>query len=730
MRRNIINRLFLAFTFVIMLSIAGVYAGETPKVSLKHPAQPSIEELIKRLPEKHPKLFFRPETIGAYRIKLETKLSMYRQHFLDNAEIWLKDPIAKNMPEPYPVDADPFSPEYNKLRQDNNQIATNAVDHACNLAFAYMLNGDKRFGARAREWIMLVVSWPADEATSYKNNDEAALSIMCGIPRAYTWAYAALNGKERNQVIKTMSQRGAEVYAYSQDKTTPASLSNAWPHLGETAIAFIDDIPEARIWLKYALDIFYQVYPVLGDKDGGWHDGIAYWNKDITAVSWWLDIMKSAFDIDGYKHSYFSHAGDFPLYVSPSGTDFGFGDASDTFSSSELNPIMQVLSDRVGNPYWKWFAMQSSKPDRFDNFDYRDMLRLPESSISPVDPDEKLPDSKIFHDTGIASLHVEPFKASDDVHVLFKSSPLGTQSHGFNAQNSFLLWAFGKPLLTWSGHRDWQGSRHHQDWMWETFSDNCITVNGQGQKKHSADARGKIIAELLRPEFDYVAGDATEAYEGRLDKFVRHVMFVKPRIVIILDELQAPQPSTFQYHLNAPNKFSIKAQYEIETRNDAATARIIFATPDNLKITQTSGPNPQSIGFDQTQWRITAETPDKVKETSFLSIVRPYPSGKILGAKLENASRGKTNLCYFAVDSHRILMIHNPSRDMFTYGSIESDAGFLMMMSWGDRKEEAYLFVTDATNVKTGKQTLFESDKREPYFVKWQDVKDKIPQDK
>ncbi len=723
--RNIIKRLFLASTFAVILLISGVYAEDSPKASAEHTAQPAIEDLLKRLPPKHPKLFFRPETIGDYRIKLETKFSDYRQIFLENAERRLKDAVGEVKFKA--TGSNESILENIKLRQDNHQIVTNAVDHACNLAFAYMLNGEKRFGVRASEWIMSVMDWPADGATSFKNDDEAAMNILSGISRAYTWAYGALKGEERDVIIKTMSQRGAEVYAVLRDKDNLSPSSNAWHHLGETAIVFIDDIPEAHAWLEYAMDVFYKNYPVLGDQEGGWHDGIAYWNKDITALSWWMDIMKSALNIDGYKNSYLSHAGDFPLYVCPNGSEFGFGDDSDIFSSSELSPLMHVLAERVGNPYWKWFAMQSFKPDRFNNPDYRDMLRLPESSISPVDPNKKLPDSKIFHDVGIASLHVEPFKASDDVHVLFKSSPLGTQSHGFNAQNSFLLWAFGKPLLTWSGHRDWQGSRHQQDWMWETFSDNCITINGQGQKKHSPDARGKIIAEWLSPDFDYVAGDATEAYEGRLNKFVRHIMFVKPRIVIMLDELQAPQPSTFQYHLNAPNKFSIKAQYEIETKNDAATARIMFATPDNLKITQTSGPNPPSIGFDQTQWRLTAETPDKVKDTSFLTMLRPYPSGKLLIAKMENARRQKTNLCFYAVDSHRLLMVHNPTREIFTYGSIESDSGFLLMMSWGDREEEAYLFVTDATTVKTGQYTIFESKKREPFFVKWKDIMDKIP---
>ena len=79
-----------------------------------------------------------------------------------------------------------------------------------------------------------------------------------------------------------------------------------------------------------------------------------------------------------------------------------------------------------------------------------------------------------------------------------------------------------------------------------------ITVNGQGQTPHDAGARGKIIAFHTSDHFDFVAGEAAEAYDGRLDRFTRSILFVKPDLILIYDQLKAPKPATFEWWLHAP----------------------------------------------------------------------------------------------------------------------------------------------------------------------------------
>lgn len=689
--------------------------------------QPTIGDFMGRIPKEHPKLILRPETVAAFRQNIEKNIPLVKSRFIARAEKMLNDPIQVEEPAPYPDGHRGVGQENIELWRKNQKIVQDAVDRAANLAFAFLLTGDSRLGAKTREIVMAVVSWPADGTTSYRYNDECAMPILCGISRAYTWAYHAFTEKDREKILQTMTARGREVYQilYDEEQQTvrpyESHRNRAWHFLGEAAIAFSHEIPEARHWLQYALDIFYNVYPVWSDDDGGWHEGAAYWKSYMERITWWLDVFQAAFKLDGYTKPFFNKAGDFPLYVVSPGSEFGgFGDNSDTLKPASLGSLMDLLASRAENPYWKWYAVKVGIADPNREPTYYDLAQFRVSDAAIKAPDD-LPESKVFHGTGIASLHSNLVDSNEDVHVLFKSSPFGRRSHGFNAQNSFLLWAFGRPLLTWSGHRDWHGSPHHTQWMWETASDNSITVNGEGQIKHSPLAKGDIIDEYLDPRFDYVAGDATEAYGGHLKRFVRSICFIKPRLIFVLDELEAPEPSTFTLNLHSYNPFNIKAQYEIETGDDVATARIAFVTPSDLVVTQSEGCTPPPVGFDKKQWNLKAETPGNVLQTHFLTMIRPYPSHKVLESKMEFARKGNVQMYFCAIDNHKVILFVNPNREPFTFGVLSSDAAFLLTGSYNDENAESILFAADAGFVKMSGKALFESPMRNHYFTQWKD---------
>ena len=131
------------------------------------------------------------------------------------------------------------------------------------------------------------------------------------------------------------------------------------------------------------------------------------------------------------------------------------------------------------------------------------------NAVPPLPPARSpagLPPSKIFHGIGVASLHTTLTDSREDVHVLFKASPFGSQSHGHNPQNSFQLNAYGDALLVANGYRDLHGSKFHNQWVHTTRAQNAVLVNGEGQVPHSVAARGEIVREKLTPAYDYIAG--------------------------------------------------------------------------------------------------------------------------------------------------------------------------------------------------------------------------------
>ena len=84
-----------------------------------------------------------------------------------------------------------------------------------------------------------------------------------------------------------------------------------------------------------------------------------------------------------------------------------------------------------------------------------------------------------------------------------------------------------------------------------------MLVDGKGQIPHTPAPHGKIIAEKLTKEWDWVVGDATEAYGGRLKRYHRHVVLLKPDVVMIYDDLVATKAATFQFMLHGLRAFEV-----------------------------------------------------------------------------------------------------------------------------------------------------------------------------
>jgi hypothetical protein len=365
------------------------------------------------------------------------------------------------------------------------------------------------------------------------------------------------------------------------------------------------------------------VYPVWSDDDGGWHEGVSYWSSYIGRFTWWADVMREAMGIDAYDKPYFSRLGYYAMYLMPPGkVSGGFGDGANRRRASQLVPLMSQLAAQAGNGHWQWYVEQMGGPSKASG--YIGFIRGALPKVEPEAPDG-LPVSKLFRGTGQAYLNTTLTSADKDVQVIFKSSPMGTQSHGNAGNNSFVLWAYGQRLLIRTGHYYNYGGPHHRDWIWSTRSVNNITVNGHGQAKRTAKAQGEITAFKTTPSMDIVIGEAGQAYEPALERFTRAVIFVKPELVVVYDRLEAKEPSTYEYWLHAVNKIDVEGQRGVQVRNDDVVCDIDFLAPTGLTFKQTDQYDPNPIPrIKLREWHLTATTPEKSKRMEFVTLYRPH----------------------------------------------------------------------------------------------------------
>lgn len=601
--------------------------------------QPTLDELKKRIPKEHPRLFFRPEEIQKLREWAKSEGRKVFEPLLREAERLLK---SEPTPEPK-VRGSLRDPQTRKYWWPNREQTLKACMEAETLALVYLLTGEKRFGEGARKWILHLSSWDPDGPTNFNLNCEAAKPMLHRLPRAYDWAYDVLTEEEREKVRQVMRRRALDAWRSWEVREGNGHLNapydshgnRTWHKLAECAIAFLGEIPEAEIWLDYAVNKFFAAYPVWSDDDGGWHEGLSYWAGYMGKFVWWAEVAEKALGIDSFRKPFFANVGNYALYTAPPGSpDMGFGDLSHGRPSSGWS-FVPYFAIKTRNPYLAWWAEQW----RMSLTTNDPIIHLVFGRLKPIapKPPTDLPTSKVFRGIGVAILNSTLLSAAENVQVRFKSSPFGRQSHGHDPHNSFTLNAYGDALLVNCVYRDWHGSPFHTQWCWSTKAHNALLVNGEGQKPHSPDPFGKIVAWEFQGKVDYVAGDATDAYEGKLKRFIRHIVFVKPDVIVIADEVVASRPSTFQWMLHGLSEFVVNEPAQMLTlERERAGLLVHYIAPEPLRFRQWSGYEPKpDIEFMggrtfPTQWHLEASTTTERERIFTLTVLRPYRKGEKL----------------------------------------------------------------------------------------------------
>jgi len=607
---------------------------------------PTVAQQRERVPRKHPRLFMRPEDLPRLRELAAGREQKAFRKLCDEA-----DKIIKTGPTSEPTERGSARDKENdaavKFWWPNRQQTEKACKEAEMLAFVYLITQDKKYGEAARKWVLHLASWDPDGPTNFKLNCEAGKPMLHRPARAYDWAWDMFTPEERKKIQTVTQRRIKDAWESGEVSRGVGHLSRpynshgnrVWHKISETGIAFLDEIPEATTWLDYAVNKFYACYPVWSDDDGGWHEGVSYWSGYMSKAVWWMQVSKSALGIDGYKKPFFSQVGDYPLYIAPPGSpNSGFGDLAYNPPSGGVGAFMEYHlragAAQSGNShagYWRWWTEQWKMKGESGWLGFLYDANLPE--MPAAKPPSDLPQSKVFHGIGIASLHTTLLDARDDVHFLMKSSPFGSQSHGHNPQNTFQLNAYGEPLLITCVYRDLHGSKFHYQWAHSTLAQNGVLVNGEGQEKHKATPQGRIIAEQLTPQFDYVCGDAVAAYSNRLTRAFRHVAFVKgdKPFIVLYDDLAAREPGTFQFMLHALKPFTMdEKNAQLSVEQPKAGVAVKYLPVSQLSFRQWNGYDPKPKKEFPNQWHVEAGTQVRQKESEMLTVLVPYRAGKLI----------------------------------------------------------------------------------------------------
>ena len=611
------------------------------------------KELLRRVPAEHSRILYPKADLDRIRATLSsTRAKSWRacKSSADRA-------LSKGIPE-FPKyhlieDAGTARLEYGRYFSYFRGYVDGAL---MNLALVFLMSEEEKYARAAKEILLEIASWPTDDddvtSVSAKWGDEAGLSFSKCAHIAYDWLYPALDDRERKQVFDMCRARAWQTYRRLERRnylTYPGESHNGRliAYLTDMSLAMAGETPDTETWLTYSLKALLTFYPHWAGVDGGWAEGTPYglWYNTFYIPA--FESLRKLADYDIWKRPFFNNVRYFFFYCTANhGEIRPFGDSAEgggpgVRGGSGYAELMSFHAHRYKDPYIGWWVNQIPGY-RGQKSGFAALLHEDEPPAkAPVD----LPNSRAFKGVGWAGLHSDMTKPESDTCLIFKSSPYGSVSHSHADQNAFAIMKGGTALAIPSGYYGPSyGKPHHAQWTRSTKANNCILVDGQGQKIRSAEANGAIVDFRDAAGYTYVAGDATPAYVGKLKSWVRHILFLRPGLFLLLDEIEAPAANRYQWMLHAFEKMQIEGD-KVTSRRGRATLNVNLACSGGLKLTQTDQFDtaynhgiPKAYHRDKANhWHVTAETVKSSRKMRIAAVMSVYNSSERFNVQLQHA---------------------------------------------------------------------------------------------
>jgi hypothetical protein len=604
---------------------------------------PPVGDLMSEIGMAHPRIWTNPDTLNDFRAKAQT----VGKAVYDSTYNWYTNSNNYNPLTSYdnPTSSTP----------DLRRYVNNATDSVLKLAFLYLVTGDSAYSDLAVPRLVKLASWDPNGVTGYTSNDQYHRSIALHSAIAFDWLYDRISATDKT-TVKNMIQTRTQTMVGSLvgPQATHSIMKNPFDSHGWTAFGFIGiiatamlhDLPDAAEWFEQVVPAYINILPPWGGEDGGWTQGTGYWRWSSMANKEFMDVLLEATGFSLYDKAFSRNEGLYPLYAWPAGSPKGiFGDESHYSPDGSNDPdapggasvntltrLAQLLEDPLMKPRMKWAADTVGVglyPD-LSNYFYA------APDVTPRPPID-LPDSRWFQDIGLVAMHSKLYDP-DRVSLYFRSSPYGSYNHGHADQNSFVINAFGEALAVEAGHYVAYHDAHDKHVNKQTFASNAITYDGKrGQLFDDMNADGEMYGFVTHPDFDAASGDAAKAYMGGLSKAGRHIIYVRPNLFVVVDQLQSADPdgNEFEWRLHAEDDLKLDHDNQGATilKGDAGLKVRVHA-PQNLRTEYED----QYLGYGGIEYPPTDKfageqqlhaafiTP-KTPATTFVSTLEAYKRG-------------------------------------------------------------------------------------------------------
>lgn len=498
-------------------------------------------------------------------------------------------------------------PEYHHDEADmadgwQRRLGNNMMDFAA----AYRFGGGEKYLQAAIEWATKSAGYPTWSCGHFKNCDIVAAHQLLGIAMVYDWLYDWLDTDTRILLRQTLLEKANDMYRaavngfafWSKQWLQNHMWINMTALLG-AALAVYEDAPEADIWIATVNEKMARTMEILGD-DGASHEGYSYWQYGLDWLLRYMLLARDHFGLDYFGHPWYQNTARYGIYLMlPEGTqdsanvfmDMGDCDRTNGLYGSETQEhLFLCLASEYGDGYAQQGAFRTSRIyphlTTFANSLFYNETVQPESL-------DTLPTQGYFPDMGLVALRSG--WGAEDSFLCFRCGPyIGHKAfdsydedpyydwgsgHVHPDVNHFALFGLGEWLIRDDGYSHKQTSNH-----------NTLLVSGYGQAGegwiwfdgrpcHETGGKPQIMHTEFRDDYDYTVCAGAFAYPAHsgLLKFNRHFLFIKPGMLIIIDDIQADTISCME----------LRFIPESQTMEERAGAYYVYGERSAMRIANT-----------------------------------------------------------------------------------------------------------------------------------------------
>ena len=580
------------FSLALLLMLSGAVLGVEPnRAPATLPNDAAVLARLERLRGVHPRLYLDAKRLAALREAVKTT----------HAPLWARlrleaDQLAKKGPPAYRADKDP---EQLWQRSVGNAMPT--------LAMAWLVSGERRYLSAAHEWALASCGYETWGLGRQNGLDLAAGHQLYGLALVYDWCYRDMDDATRKTIRDTLEKRGGALYEAGLARHMGADRSYLQNHLwvktcglAVAGLAVFDEVKGAGNWATLTLDKWQHTHAALG-PDGASHEGVGYWEYGAEYLLKFMWLARDLFGVDFYDHPWWRNTADYALYLGLPRHSWTprncIVDIADCPRYHWYGPdySLRALAHEFRNDHAQWLAQEIDAANvdtggaRWLNLLWFDPAIAPRP---PVD----LPTLRHFTDMELVSARSD--WSGGESLVVFKCGPfVGHEAvkkfdfdpgggHVHPDANHFVIFGDGEWLVRDDGYRSKAAAQH-----------NTLLIDGAGQIGEGAkwfDGKAALAAKSQprvlfagsTPALDHIVGDATEAYprDAGLKHFVRHLLFLKPNVVIVADDIALSANHTLELRFHPESTATRQADGAFVARGEKTVLRIEPLTLDKVEV--------------------------------------------------------------------------------------------------------------------------------------------------